>query len=151
MFWKSSRLNGLVWSPTRWEVQTQSLRARRKMLQFVLVGQRRQCLPFKGTELFWVGEHEGEKPVLAFQILQENHRELSTTTEEMAFGINLFILLDWPTRLWNLLRRSSLLDISVYFCRRFQEHGQTGLLICHSHRNFPSYHILQFGILHSGL
>jgi len=63
------------------------------------------------------------------------------TMEEKAFGMNLPILVDWLSCFWILLRRSSQLDMIIYFCRRFQQHGQTGLLlVCPSHGVFPSYH-----------
>lgn len=94
--------------------------------------------PFKKRHLFSGGEQSSS----CFQVLKQNHCKLSVTTEEKGFGINLFILLDWLPRFWILLRRSSLLDMIIYFSRRFQEHRKAGLLlVCHSRGVFPLYHI----------
>lgn len=44
------------------------------------------------------------RKVSAYLALYQNHCKLSTKMDEMAFGINLFFLLDSLICLWNLLR-----------------------------------------------
>lgn len=69
-------------------------------------------------------------------------------------GLQVLIFLDGTKCLWNLLRRSSLLDISfIYFSFYFLQKipgawadwDYSGLPLS---QNFPSYHILWFGILY---
>lgn len=58
-----------------------------------LVEEEEPTLPFKERDLFWVGQQEGRKPASSFKF----RRRIITnsTTEEMAFGLNLLSLLDW--------------------------------------------------------